>query len=161
MQPILPPGWEWVLPSKALNRAVGTSFDFGDAEVTAKHVWGEWENQSGLKRTDLGALTFKALRAANVERCNSGVFNHNLMEWTPERYATALAGEVGEACNIIKKLFRGFETDNVNVEMVGDELADAQAYLDLLAARFDLDLEECIIRKFNRVSEKVGSDVRL
>lgn len=94
-------------------------------------------------------LTFQQLRRANVKRCEA-VF-HPLSAWSPNDWATALAGEVGEACNLLKKLRRG---EPVCAQAIGDELADVAIYLDLLAARLDLDLEHLIIRKFNRVSSE-------
>ena len=45
--------------------------------------------------------------------------------------------------------------------MMRDELADVVCYLDLLAFRLGIDLGEAVRDKFNRVSERVGSDVKL
>lgn len=97
-------------------------------------------------------LTFDDLRAANVTRCETSF--HPLDDWSPSDWACALAGEVGEACNKIKKLKRG---DKISLEDIGKELADAVCYLDLLAARLRIDLGEATIGKFNEVSKKVGS----
>jgi hypothetical protein len=40
-----------------------------------------------------------------------------------------------------------------------DELADVVTYLDILAFRCGVDLGAATMSKFNRVSERVGSDV--
>ena len=56
---------------------------------------------------------------------------------TDERFlALALAGEVGELCNLIKKRWR----DNVDLtEECRDEIADCRVYLELLAKCFDIE----------------------
>ena len=74
-------------------------------------------------------------------------------------WACALAGEVGEACNVIKKLRRGdFKLEDHEYRTIlADELADIQIYLDLLAHHAGINLEEATRRKFNIVSEKRGS----
>lgn len=109
-------------------------------------------------------LDFETLRNKNVARCNE-VF-HPLESWSPSDWATALAGEVGEACNFIKKLRRLDGADSHHdtpkereylIKEIGKELADSLIYLDLLAARFDIDLSQVTIDKFNEVSGKRNS----
>ena len=100
-------------------------------------------------------LTFNGLRKANVVRCES-VF-HLLNCWSPSEWACALAGEAGETCNAVKTLNRGDGT----VEAIAAELADTVIYADLLAARLGIDLGAAVRAKFNEVSEKRGSTVRL
>lgn len=97
-------------------------------------------------------LRFSALRLANVKRCEE-VF-HQLHDWSPTDWACAMAGECGEACNLIKKTRRG---EAIDVDDIGDELADLVIYADLLAARLGLDLGRCIVKKFDEVSEKRNS----
>lgn len=103
-------------------------------------------------------LTFADLRDVNVERCEGPTFKHKLEDWTPLEWIGAAAGEVGEAANLCKKLRRG---EPVPLEDIGRELADAVIYLDLTAARLGLDLGFEVARKFNEVSERRGSDIRL
>ncbi len=129
--------------------------------------------------------TFRGLRTVNVRRCEASF--HPVKDWSPCDWMTAVAGEVGEAANIVKKLKR-IETESLNspaniglLELVpeaererdmdtmkiqvlhelkrrlGHELADVVIYLDLLAARLDIDLGAAVIEKFNMTSEKVGS----
>lgn len=106
-----------------------------------------------------GGLLFTVLRHANVDRCESAVFNHKLNDWTPAQYGCALAGEVGELCNLIKKDFRGL--DKVTKKELADEIADVAIYLDLLAARLGISLGRAISDKFNATSVKRGSHIRI
>lgn len=98
-------------------------------------------------------LTFKQLNKANIDRCESSF--HPVDGWSPTDWATAVAGEVGEACNLIKKLRRG---EDVSLYEIGDELADAVIYIDLLCHRLGLSLSERVVKKFNEVSVRVGSE---
>ena len=73
----------------------------------------------------------------------------------------ALTGEMGEAANLLKKMKRGdFTLDQIR-EDVGRELADVAIYLDLLADHLGIDLGAVTRSKFNEVSERIGSLVRL
>ncbi len=101
-------------------------------------------------------LTFERLRFKNLMRCEA-VF-HQLNSWTPTDWACALAGETGEACNLIKKLRRG---EAITPESIGKELADVVIYADLLAARLGIVLADAVKNKFDEVSKRHGSMIRL
>ena len=103
-----------------------------------------------------GPLTFAMLREQNVGRCEESF--HSCDDWSPTDWATAVAGEVGEACNLIKKLRRG---ENIQEAVIAMEIADAVIYLDLLADRLGISLGEAVGVKFNIVSERVGNARRL
>jgi NTP pyrophosphatase (non-canonical NTP hydrolase) len=116
----------------------------------------------------MSELTFSKLRKANVKRCED-VF-HPLDSWSPSDWATAMAGECGEACNNIKKLRRldgadaDFDTEINRKRLIyetGKELADLVIYADLLAARLGINLGYMVTNKFNEVSENRGSKVTL
>lgn len=96
------------------------------------------------------------LRKANLERCEKSF--HPIDDWSPTDWACALAGEVGELCNLIKKQRRG---EFIPSRDLHDEIGDVMAYLDLLAASLYIDLSEATKIKFNYVSERIGSDVKL
>lgn len=128
----------------------------------------EWQQKVDALFVRDRSLSFGELRAANVKRVEE-VF-HKIDSWSPTDWATALAGEVGEACNEIKKLRRldgadaSEDTPTKREELrikVGRELADVIAYADLLAARLGIDLGDQVISKFNEVSKKRGSTVYL
>lgn len=102
-----------------------------------------------------GTLDLNRLRILNKARCESA-FKHSIEEWSPTDWATAMAGEVGEACNLIKKLRRG---ENVDLTDIAFELADAVIYIDLLCERLGINLGAAIVEKFNIVSTRVHSPV--
>lgn len=131
----------------------------------------EWEEQGKFEHEQLGvynikkilgkvknkqSLTFSDFRNANVDRCNTSFKQCD--DWTPSDWGCAISGEVGETCNLIKKMRRG---DVVKTDDIGKELADVITYIDLLASRLGLNLEECLRNKFNEVSDRVGSDVKI
>jgi NTP pyrophosphatase (non-canonical NTP hydrolase) len=109
-------------------------------------------------------LTFlQRLRTLNHQRVPS--FGHSLHGWNALEWAAAACGECGEAANVAKKIKRIEDGCNVNaagksreslVSDLADEIADTIIYLDLLAAREGIDLEEAIANKFNAVSDRVG-----
>jgi len=70
-------------------------------------------------------------------------------------WGCALAGEVGEACNLIKKYERDGKKINVRL---GEELADVFIYLELTARYFGINLEDEIIKKINIINKKVMID---
>ena len=66
-------------------------------------------------------------------------------------WGCALAGETGEACNLIKK----HERDSTKVSPdLARELADVFVYLELTARFFDIDLQSAIIDKIAVVNHK-------
>ena len=100
--------------------------------------------------------TYTTMRQANAAR---------QLEWDPSNVITLsfrgneLAGEVGEACNVIKKLERerlGLPGTRDNIEHLAEELADAVLCADLIAMSMGIDLDAAIEAKFNATSEKYG-----
>jgi len=102
-------------------------------------------------------LTFEKLREANFNRKQEAIFPSH--DWTLAQWACAMAGEAGEACNVVKKIFRG-DTD-ITKEMLAKELADVIIYADLLAHAAGINLGEAVIDKFNEVSNKKGAVTKL
>ena len=101
------------------------------------------------------------LRAANFAR---------QAEWDTDGQITLsyrgneLAGEVGEACNVIKKLERermGIAGSRANLADLAEELADVIICADLIAMQLGIDLNRAVAEKFNKTSEKVGLTTRL
>jgi len=78
--------------------------------------------------------------------------------------STELAGEVGEACNVVKKLERerlGIRGSRATKEQLAEELADVIICVDLLAMEFNIDLSEAVRAKFNATSVKYDLPTRL
>jgi NTP pyrophosphatase (non-canonical NTP hydrolase) len=101
-------------------------------------------------------INFNQLRDANRARQRTSF--RSCLAWLPSDWSNALAGEVGEACNLIKKLRRG---EVVNKDDIAKELADVVIYSDLLAVQFGIDLGQAVRDKFNEVSARVGSKIEL
>lgn len=114
-------------------------------------------------------LTFAELRRANLARLpefknSQGQPAHSELDgsdWCLAQWSNATLGELGEAANIIKKIDRGDMTLDEARPLLANELADVQTYLDLLAYRAGIDLGPATIQKWNAVSERVGSKLRL
>lgn len=107
------------------------------------------------------SLEFDELREANKTRQE---------EWDPTNSITIeyrgneLAGEVGEACNIIKKMARerlGLRGTRVTKEQLAEELGDIIICCDLIAMQVGIDLGEATVYKFNATSEKYNLKTRI
>jgi|SRR5882672_3816192 len=84
-------------------------------------------------------------------------------EWDPtdsvtiEYRGNELAGEVGEACNLIKKMARerlGIRGSRATKYELAQELADVVISVDLIAMQMGIDLSHAIEEKFNATSAK-------
>lgn len=101
------------------------------------------------------------LRAANLARQAEWDVNGQI---TLSYRGNELAGEVGEACNIIKKLERerlGIKGSRANLADLAEELADVIICADLIAMQLGIDLDRAVAEKFNKTSEKVGLATRM
>ena len=101
------------------------------------------------------------LRDANVAR---------QAEWDPDNRITLeyrgneMAGEVGEACNVIKKLARermGIRGSRATRTELSEELADVVICADLIAMHIGIDLGDAVKEKFNKTSAKIGLRTRI
>ncbi|MDJ1494176.1 MazG-like family protein [Cytophagaceae bacterium DM2B3-1] len=97
------------------------------------------------------------LKVANALRCKE--FGHgDIDEWTATDWGCAVAGEVGEMCNLIKKLRRGH---GIDIKDIAKEAADVVIYLDMLCQKLKIDLRTFIATKFNEKSDEIGSHVKI
>lgn len=108
----------------------------------------------------------KELHAINEQR-SEAAFNVKLSDWQLPVWGNAMAGEAGEACNIMKKMHRG-DFSELSEEaqegaklMLAEELADIIIYIDLIAKKENINLEKAIVNKFNKVSDEHGCDIKL
>lgn len=105
--------------------------------------------------------------AANRVRCEAlRGFNHQLSDWSLSDWFTAMAGEFGEAANIVKKLNRIRDgipgNDQTEVQLRDElrkELADIFVYLDLTAQAAGISLERAVVDVFNAKSLKLNYPV--
>lgn len=110
------------------------------------------------------ALNLKAFRQTNVKRATEGFKTYDNVPLL--FFTTALAGEVGELCNMIKKKERAkyggldagtnHKAADITTEVLKEEIGGIFIYLDLLASLVGIDLEEAILETFNSKSEKYG-----
>lgn len=117
------------------------------------------------------ALTFSHMRHQNIMRMHRW---HSGVDWTLADWATAMAGEAGEACNIVKKIRRietgladsqlynntGYSIDDLKGKLAY-ELADLILYADILASEAGINLAQAVRLKFNEVSMAQGFPERL
>lgn len=91
-------------------------------------------------------------------------------EWDPtdaitiEYRGNELSGEVGELCNLIKKLARerlGLRGSRATKEQLAEELADVIICTDLIAMQLGISLEIAVKNKFNATSEKYELQTRI
>jgi NTP pyrophosphatase (non-canonical NTP hydrolase) len=129
-------------------------------------------------------LNFHTLRVQNVSRKIR--WHGEADEWSGADWSNAMAGETGEACNIVKKLRRhetgigagpqaypGMRDPSGSgmpyntpppdelLPALAEELADVVTYADLVAHKYGIDLGRAVREKFNRVSEAQGFPERL
>lgn len=108
----------------------------------------------------------KLLRMLSVQRAKEGFKtydNQPITYWT-----TAVIGEFGELCNMIKKMQRvqlggvdgghSYTAKNITPKMIREELGGTLLYIDLLASLLGVDLEEAITETFNEKSKELGFD---
>jgi len=110
--------------------------------------------------------TLRRFQDLNGQRCVEA-FDHELDAWTLLEWSGALAGEVGELCNVAKKLSRKragiggawAARDPDERELLAqleDEAGDVLAYLALLADAAGFDLWKAAASKFDRISTAAG-----
>ncbi len=107
------------------------------------------------------SLSFSQLRRSNIERQHEWDSDNNI---SLSYRGNELAGETGEACNIIKKIERerlGIKGSRATKDQLAEELADIIICTDLIAMHEGIDLAKAVQDKFNSTSKKVGLKTRL
>ena len=99
--------------------------------------------------------TYQTLRAANVAR---------QAEWDGDSRITLayrgneLAGEAGEACNVIKKIERerlGIRGSRDTIEHLAEELADVIITVLLVAKSMDIDVKKALRMKIEKIKQRI------
>lgn len=118
--------------------------------------------------SDIGIREIAEQHRARNRRWHTGA-----QPWTKADWSNALAGEVGEICNKIKKIRRielghtgnQLRNQSANIDaIIADirgELGGAFIYMLALADALDVDLADAIRDEFNLVSEQQGFPERI
>lgn len=104
---------------------------------------------------------YESLRAANQHRQTLWSGGENKTNG-PLYAATELAGEVGEVCNVVKKLereARGLPGSRTTLEKLEEEIGDVLICVDLLAIEYGIDPFAAAAKKFNKTSEALNFPV--
>lgn len=105
----------------------------------------------------------------NVSSLVEGSRVRNLL-WDPEGkltplfFGNELAGETGEACNIIKKIEReklGIKGSTATIDDLAKELADVLICVANIAWSYNINLAQATKDKFNETSKKINLPVTL
>lgn len=113
-------------------------------------------------------LTFDEFRRRNLER-KARWHEGSTREWVGPDWGNELAGETGEACNIIKKMqrnddgiFQAGQPTYAEMRMnLKKEIGDVVICAELIAEFYDMSLADCVRYAFNKTSEKNGFPERL
>lgn len=100
-----------------------------------------------------GKMDIQEWQNVNLIRSEES-FGNQCADWSEGDWGNALAGEVGELCNLIKKHRRGEYIDWTDF---AEEIGGVASYLALVSSALGIDLQHAMITEFNKVSEKVGS----
>lgn len=127
---------------------------------------GRYRSDAQVRRA---AMTLETISSVNLDRAL--VWHPDGLEgWSVSDWAVAMAGEAGEVCNAVKKLNRigteirqaeGPSDRDAALRAIANEIGDTFLYLDLLAQRLGLRIEDCVSDTFNRVSVREGFPHRL
>lgn len=103
-------------------------------------------------------MTFKKLKQSNCLR--DAQLDNIIKNWSETDFGCAIAGEVGEMCNFIKKRRRlNYPKDETYKKDIMKEIGDIIIYLDLFCNVYGVNLEDCVRRKFNEVSIRKSSNI--
>ena len=154
----------WTPASPSVER---TERVYGDA---SEYVEAMAESEAARARVPLTFDAYSVVSRTRAMRWHRG----GLDEWSVTDWSNAMAGEAGELCNAVKKYRRvedrlqGGDGDTPQpkdveqaVRAIKKEIGDTYAYLDLLAQRFGLRVEDCVRDTFNQISEREGFPERL
>lgn len=109
-------------------------------------------------------LTFEEFHRLNNLRKDTAPIQGTEKTWNVVDWTNELCGEAGELANAAKKVRRARPTDPTleeAMENLGHEIADVVICASLVAGHLGIDLEKVIREKFNIVSERMGSDIKL
>jgi NTP pyrophosphatase (non-canonical NTP hydrolase) len=125
------------------------------------------------------SLTLEQFSSFNATRCIES-FGETPGNYPVELWGLGLAGEAGELAQELKRLgdnerryiaavVQDRTEDRADLAQqradilakIRKEIGDIMPYIDMIAQSFGWTLEECTIEKFNEVSDRRGSSVRI
>lgn len=123
----------------------------------------------------MNKLSFETFQIANRTRSKRFFEPASVDSWSPADTVVGMIGELGEACNVMKKLKRaqlgmvnknkeGRQVDALTDEVrhkLMEEFAGAMLYFDQLAEHFGIDWQEAIEYTYNSKSEELGFPERI
>lgn len=144
------------------SESYGNKADYPGSDAKARRDAAFADLLAAIERRGAGQeWTLTDLRRANALR---------QAEWCPDQApdlsfrGNELAGEVGEACNVIKKLERerqGWAGSRATAAQLAEELADVVICADLVALAAGVDLYGAVQAKFDATSIRIGLSTRL
>lgn len=147
---------------KAAVRSFEEKSPYNSMKASVLDPYGHIQRKPVTENTSISLLN--ELREKSVQRaieCFKTYKNVPITYWT-----TALAGEMGELCNMVKKMERvnhggidagsSYTAATITPEMLKEEIGGIAIYLDLLASLLNIDLEAAIVDTFNEKSVKYG-----
>lgn len=125
--------------------------------------------QANARKRSQNELTLKRLLDVSLERMPQYVNKKGERvhpeddgsDWSIDQWFNALVGETGEFAGWKKELDRKNIDEQTFKKEGGKELADILSYLVILANRLGVSLEYETRKKFNEVSDRIGSNIKL
>lgn len=142
-------------------------WEIEDAEASWKLAW-VW-----IKAGDRTVKDVTLRDIAYYHRQRNKLWHAGAQPWTGADWGNAAAGEMGEACNVIKKLRRielgmtgnQLRNQSTNVQELVDklrgELGGTIIYILSICDHYGIDLTDAIRDEFNKVSDEQGLDVKI
>jgi hypothetical protein len=118
-----------------------------------------WHLTEALKRPCPSSSSRRAKANRPTTQSEAPTSDATLTELDASFRGNELAGEVEEACNIIKKLERerlGIPGSRTSLDRLAEELADVVICADLIGMHYGIDLRSAVARKFNAKSMEMG-----
>jgi NTP pyrophosphatase (non-canonical NTP hydrolase) len=106
-------------------------------------------------------LTFRHFQALNWNRAMRAKKFKDCESWSLNDWAVALTGEVGELCNLLKKVRRkDFPLEKVK-KKICKEAADVMIYTDIFMSAIGTSTEKEVVNKWNEVSRRIKYGIQL
>jgi len=111
--------------------------------LTLKKI-SQLQEQFDKKTSIEGRPFYKKIQEQNIEEL--------------EHLIVCLIGELGEFCNITKKVVRGDKKLSLVKDDLDEELVDSFIYLIKIANQFDVDLESGFLKKLQKNKTRFGEE---